>query len=95
MLLSRGCTSGSMGFLDLEFGGSMGFLDLEFQPNNYQTVTHSFDQSCGQFVPSAQDSTHHHPETNGTVERATRQLKNSIQPHLMGDKWPEQLPRAL
>jgi transposase InsO family protein len=40
-------------------------------------------------------TTAYHPQANGMVERAHRQLKDSLQAWLAGDKWPEHLPWVL
>jgi transposase InsO family protein len=40
-------------------------------------------------------TTAYHPQSNGMVERAHRQLKDSLRARLAGDKWPEHLPWVL
>jgi transposase InsO family protein len=40
-------------------------------------------------------TTAYHPQANGMVERAHRQLKDALRGRLAGDKWPEHLPWVL
>jgi hypothetical protein len=50
---------------------------------------------CLKLGISHQMTTAYHPQSNGMVERAHRQLKDALRSRLAGVQWPQHLPRVL
>jgi transposase InsO family protein len=50
---------------------------------------------CSKLGISHITTTAYHPQSNGMVERAHRQMKEALKARLAGDRWPEHLPWVL
>jgi transposase InsO family protein len=57
-----------------------------------QFMSSSWAALCARLGMSHITTTSFHPQSNGMVERAHRQIKDSLRARLAGSQWPEHLP---
>ncbi len=72
-----------------------GVPDTVTSDKGTQFMSSSWAGLCARLGISHITTTSFHPQSNGMVERAHRQIKHSLRARLAGSQWPEHLPWVL